>query len=161
VRRSNAILGWLYGRDFRYAEVTGFGGGLKGRMSATAMAAGVGGLVAALSFSPSRSLLRSFVLPDPGEGPDRAAREAGFFKASLHGRGRGGDGTEIEMVAKVAGDQDPGYGATAMMVGESALCLARDGDAIADRGGVLTPAACMGRRLIDRLRAAGMRFEVV
>jgi short subunit dehydrogenase-like uncharacterized protein len=45
------------------------------------------------------------------------------------------------------------------MVVEAAVCLAQD-DAIPRRGGILTPAAAMGRRLIDRLRAAGMTFDV-
>jgi short subunit dehydrogenase-like uncharacterized protein len=160
VRRTNAILDWPYGRDFRYAEVTGFGAGLKGRLAATSMSAGLGAFVALLAWSPTRSLLSKLVLPDPGQGPDRAAREAGFFKIGLHGRGIGADGRPVEMTAHVAGDNDPGYGETAKMLGESALCLALDGDELAARGGVLTPAACMGMRLVDRLRAAGMRFEV-
>lgn len=45
------------------------------------------------------------------------------------------------------------------MLGESAACLALDGDATASAGGVLTPAACMGMRLVERLREAGMTFE--
>jgi short subunit dehydrogenase-like uncharacterized protein len=160
VRRSNALLGWPYGRGFRYAEVTGFGAGLKGRLAATAAAAGIGAFVAALSWSPTRSLLQKVALPDPGEGPDRAAREAGFFKVRLHGRGASSDGRPVEMVAHVAGTADPGYGETAKMLGESALCLAFDGDRRGPAGGVLTPASSMGERLVDRLRAAGMRFEV-
>jgi short subunit dehydrogenase-like uncharacterized protein len=64
------------------------------------------------------------------------------------------------MVAHVAGDNDPGYGETAKMLGESALCLALDDSDLEAGGGVLTPASCMGMRLIDRLRTAGMRFEV-
>ncbi len=160
VRRSNAILGWPYGRDFRYAEVTGFGAGLKGRLAAIAMAGSVGTLVAALAWSPTRSLLQTVALPNPGEGPDRAAREAGFFKISLHGRTTSSDGQRVEMTAHVAGDNDPGYGETAKMLGESALCLALDGADLETPGGILTPAACMGQRLVDRLRAAGMRFEV-
>jgi short subunit dehydrogenase-like uncharacterized protein len=160
VRRSNAILGWPYGREFRYAEVAGFGRGLKGRAAATAVAGALGGFVAALAWSPSRSVLRKLVLPDPGEGPDRAARQAGFFEISLHGRGASSDGQPVAMVAHVAGDNDPGYGETAKMLGESALCLALDGADLEPPGGILTPASCMGRRLVDRLRAAGMRFDV-
>ena len=160
VRRSNAILGWPYGRDFRYAEVTGFGAGLKGRLTATAIAGGLGAFVGALSWSPTRSALQKLVLPDPGDGPDRAAREAGFFKIRLHGRGTSNDGQPFEMVAHVAGNNDPGYGETAKMLGESALCLALDGAELEPQGGILTPASCMGVRLVDRLRTAGMRFEV-
>ena len=62
-------------------------------------------------------------------------------------------------MAKVAAKGDPGYAATAVMMGESALCLALDRDKLPDRAGVLTPATAMGSALTDRLRAAGMTFE--
>ena len=45
------------------------------------------------------------------------------------------------------------------MLSESAACLAQDGG-LREEGGVLTPAATMGMRLVDRLRAAGMTFIV-
>jgi short subunit dehydrogenase-like uncharacterized protein len=54
----------------------------------------------------------------------------------------------------VTGTGDPGYAATARMLGESALCLAQDGLDVP--GGVLTPAYAMGDRLVRRLQAAGM-----
>ena len=54
---------------------------------------------------------------------------------------------------------DPGYAATAVMLGESGLCLALDD--LPAGGGVLTPATAMGTRLADRLRAAGARIETV
>jgi short subunit dehydrogenase-like uncharacterized protein len=62
-------------------------------------------------------------------------------------------------VTKVAGRGDPGYAATAVMLGESALCLALDRDRLPDRSGVLTPATAMGTVLTDRLRAAGQTYE--
>ena len=160
VRRSNALLGWRYGRDFRYAEVTGFPRGLKGRIGATMVSGGLGAFVAALSWGPTRSLLKKTLLPAPGEGPDRNARESGFFKLSLHGRGTTADGEPIHAVARVAGHRDPGYGETAKMLGESALCLPLDGAELGSPGGILTPAAAMGMRLVDRLRSAGLVFEV-
>jgi short subunit dehydrogenase-like uncharacterized protein len=46
------------------------------------------------------------------------------------------------------------------MLGESALCLALDGAELDSPGGVLTPASAMGSTLIERLRAAGMVFDV-
>jgi short subunit dehydrogenase-like uncharacterized protein len=63
-------------------------------------------------------------------------------------------------VATVGAMGDPGYAATAMMMGESALCLALDRERLPDRAGVLTPASAMGDALVDRLRAAGMTLEV-
>ncbi|MBA2566462.1 MAG: enoyl-ACP reductase, partial [Thermoleophilaceae bacterium] len=44
--------------------------------------------------------------------------------------------------------------------GESALCLALDGDRLPSGAGVLTPATAMGTALVDRLRAARFTFEV-
>jgi short subunit dehydrogenase-like uncharacterized protein len=62
---------------------------------------------------------------------------------------------------KVTGDRDPGYGSTAKMLGEAAVCLlGRPRSAVA--GGFWTPATAMGDSLIDLLRNhAGMTFEVM
>jgi short subunit dehydrogenase-like uncharacterized protein len=60
----------------------------------------------------------------------------------------------------VAAKGDPGYQATAVMMGESALCLALDADRLPDRSGVLTPATAMGVPLVERLRAAGFTMTV-
>ncbi len=160
VRRSNALLDWRYGRDFRYAEVTGFPSGVRGRLGASAISVGLGGFVAALSWGPTRWLLKKILLPSPGEGPSRETRENGFFNLCVHGRGRTADGERILLEAHVQGQNDPGYGATAKMLGESALCLALDEADCRGAGGVLTPAVAMGQRLLHRLRRAGMIFEV-
>ena len=45
------------------------------------------------------------------------------------------------------------------MLAESALCLAFDD--LPKRGGQLTPAAAMGNALIERLKARGIKFEVI
>jgi len=50
---------------------------------------------------------------------------------------------------------DPGYAATSVMHGETALWLARDPDRLPDQAGVLTPATAMGTALAGRLRSAG------
>lgn len=63
-------------------------------------------------------------------------------------------------VATFAGQGDPGYQATAVLLGESGLCLAFDGAKLPELAGVLTPAAAMGDALTERLRAAGMTIEV-
>jgi short subunit dehydrogenase-like uncharacterized protein len=160
VRRTNALMGWPYGRDFRYSEVTGFGPGLNGRVRATMMTGGLGAFVAAVGWTPTRTLLQKVVLPSPGEGPDREAREAGFFKLKLHARGTTADGDALRLTGRVEGHNDPGYGETAKMLGESALCLALDCGELDSPGGILTPASAMGLRLLGRLRKAGMVFEV-
>ena len=58
-------------------------------------------------------------------------------------------------VATAAARGDPGYQATSMMLGETALCLALDRDRLPDHAGVLTPATAMGTILAGRLKAAG------
>jgi short subunit dehydrogenase-like uncharacterized protein len=90
------------------------------------------------------------VLPSPGEGPSEKVRRTGFYDIEIHGGGH---------VAHVAAKGDPGYAATAVLFGESALCLALEDDLPAG-GGVLTPATGMGMTLVERLRRAGHTFEV-
>jgi short subunit dehydrogenase-like uncharacterized protein len=154
VRRSNALLGWAYGRRFRYREVTGFGTGRLAPVRAQAVTAGLTALLAGVALRPSRALLGP-VLPKPGEGPGEKARRTGFFRLEVHARTSGG----ARYLTKVAAHGDPGYAATAVMLGESALCLALDHDRLPDRAGVLTPATAMGAPLADRLRAAGQTYE--
>ena len=155
VRRSNALQGWAYGRGFRYREVMEFGGGAIGRAKALGMGGGMLALTAGLALPPSRLLL-DHVLPDPGEGPKEELVRRGFFEIEIHARTSAGE----RHVCRVKAQGDPGYGATSVMLGESALCLALDGDRLPDAAGVLTPATAMGSALADRLRAAGQTFDV-
>jgi short subunit dehydrogenase-like uncharacterized protein len=119
------------------------------------MASGLGALAGGLAFPLTRKVLDR-VLPDPGEGPSEEAREKGYFKIKVHAKTSSG----ARYVARVDAKGDPGYKATALMMGESALCLALDRDKLPDRSGVLTPATAMDGALVDRLRAAGMTLEV-
>jgi short subunit dehydrogenase-like uncharacterized protein len=155
VRRSNALQDWAYGRRFRYREVMSAGDGPLAPVKAGAVVAGLGTLVAGLSFGPTRALLDR-VLPSPGDGPGEKARAKGFFAIDVHTRTASGR----RYVARVAAQGDPGYAATAVMLGESALCLALDGDRLPGGGGVLTPATAMGDALTERLRAAGHTYDV-
>jgi len=154
VRRSNALRGHAYGSRFRYRELMLMGRGPLGLAKAAGVAAGVAGLFAGLATPGFRQLLDR-VLPDPGEGPDESARERGFFAIDIHTTTS--DGERLRCEIRVPGD--PGYKATAVMLGESALCLALDD--LPDAAGVLTPAAAMGRALADRLIAAGHSYRVV
>jgi short subunit dehydrogenase-like uncharacterized protein len=151
VRRSNALLGYPYGRDFRYAESVACRSWLQARSIALGFTAMIlGGL-----FAPGRWLMRR-ILPAPGQGPTEQQRESGCFEIQL--LGRSDDEPARRVRGKVRGERDPGYAETAKMLAESALCLALDD--LAERGGILTPASCMGEQLIGRLRAAGIAFEV-
>jgi short subunit dehydrogenase-like uncharacterized protein len=155
VRRSNALQGWAYGRGFRYRETVGVGDTLASPAIGAGVSAALAGLSAGLAFGPTRGLLDR-VLPKPGAGPSERTRSHGFFKIEIHtltSRGR-------RYVATVAAQGDPGYAASAVMFGESALCLALDGTRLPDRAGVLTPATAMGDALVDRLRRAGQTLEV-
>ena len=168
VRRTNALLGYAYGKDFRYSEAMSFPTGPKGWVAAAGTTVGVAGFIASVAVGPVRKLLASTVLPSPGEGPSKEKRDAGFFTSRLVGIGEAkngagggaGAGRVTKLLGTVKGTSDPGYGETAKMLSESAVCLAKDGDAISLEGGVVTPASCMGMRLVERLRKAGMTFDV-
>jgi short subunit dehydrogenase-like uncharacterized protein len=157
VRRSNALLGYPWGKDFRYSEVASFGPGAKGWLRAASFTAGFAGFAAFASLGPTRALLAKS-LPAPGEGPSQERRERGFFVVRLVGKGTGTKGEPITLFAEIRAQGDPGYGATAKMLSEAALCLSKDDLQVA--GGVLTPASCMGQRLVDRLRKVGMTFDL-
>lgn len=72
----------------------------------------------------------------------------------------------LQVVTAYVADEarDPGYWGTARMVLEAGLCLALDAQATADAGchsgGVLTPASAMGLVLMERLRRAGLMFDI-
>ena len=68
------------------------------------------------------------------------------------------DGQSI--VGKVTGDRDPGYGSTSKMLGEAAVCLAKDD--LPDTFGVITPSISMGDAFLKRLTEnSGLGFEVL
>lgn len=153
VRRSNALQGWAYGRGLRYGEVAGTGRGVGGALGAFGVSAGMGLAAAAFAVPPARALLDR-MLPDAGTGPDEETRRSGWFRMEL--RALTAAGERYEAVA--AGPGDPGYAATAVMLGESALALALDQDRLPDAAGSLTPATGIGDVLVERLRAAGHTY---
>jgi len=154
VRRSHALRGLPWGEDFRYSEVMSTGKGAKGWSRAASVAGGMVALMGGLALPLTRALIEKR-LPSVGEGPNKEARDNGFFKTRLMALG---DGQAVRGL--VADRHDPGYGSTAIMISEAAMCLVLDGAALETEGGVLTPASAMGVRLVERLRAAGMTFEV-
>lgn len=155
VRRSNALQGWAYGRGMRYGEVMGVGRGPIAAAAAVGVTAGLLGLVGAFAAAPTRRLLDR-VLPAPGTGPSAQTRESGWFRSVVDATTEGGR----RYRATVAGTGDPGYTATAVMLAETGLALALDGDRLPDRAGSLTPATAIGDVLVQRLRAAGHSYEV-
>ncbi len=159
VRRSHALLreeGGGYGQRFRYNEAMSFARGPRGLVTASLVTGGLAGFFAAAAFAPTRTILERMVLPAPGEGPSREAIESGFFEIHVLAKTESGK----RLRGRIAGTRDPGYGETAKMLGESAMCLAKDGARLDPRFGVLTPATAMGMRLVERLRSAGMTFDI-
>ena len=146
VRRGNALQDWACGRRFRYREVTGFGAG----PAAPVLGATLKAAAAGLASGPSRALLGP-LLPAPGQGPGEKTRRTGLFRMQIHTRTSAG----VRYLGTVEAPGDPGYAATSVMLGESALCLALDRDRLPGRAGVLTPATAMGTVLAGRLRSAG------
>lgn len=156
VRRSHALRGLPYGKDFQYDEAVMTGKGMKGRVKSMGMLVMIGALMAGKPGSMMNKAV-SFFLPKAGEGPSKEERENGFFNFVIWGRTM--EGQEIK--GSVKGDMDPGYGSTSKMLGESAVCLALDRDVTPNVYGMLTPSVAMGGVLLERLiQNAGLKFEI-
>jgi short subunit dehydrogenase-like uncharacterized protein len=153
VRRSNALREWAYGKKFKYSEVMSVGSSVVSPVIAGGVAVGLGALVAGLALPPTRFLLDK-VLPAPGEGPSESTQKKGHFTLDVFTTTT----TGARYTSRVKAKGDPGYSATAVMLGESALSLAKDQKALPPATGVLTPATALGDVLVERLRAAG--FEI-
>jgi short subunit dehydrogenase-like uncharacterized protein len=157
VRRSNALQHWAYGERFRYTESQSLGSSVAAPV-ASAMATGVGAAVMGLGSRfldkvPERLVER--VLPKPGTGPGERTRERGHYTVETYTTTTTGARYRATMSQK----GDPGYKATSVLLGESALALARDRVRLSDLRGVLTPAAAMGDALLAGLPAAGVSLE--
>ena len=152
VRRSNAIAGFPYGKDFRYEEAVMAGDGEKGKhiaiKTATQMAA-----MTAPSGSPEKAAMDK-MMPKPGEGPSKESREAGYYDLRLFTTLANGK----KLIGKVTGDMDPGYGSTSKMIAECSVCLAKD--TLPNTAGILTASTAMGAAILERLEEnAGLTFS--
>jgi short subunit dehydrogenase-like uncharacterized protein len=155
VRRSNALMDGKYGPDFSYSENMWAGPGLSGYLKAIKITAALFSLVMAGSVSVLRKAMLKTFLPEPGQGPDRKARESGFYNFIVSGKSDSGDSITV----RVKGDRDPGYGSTSKILGECGVCLALD--ELPVKGGFWTPASAMGDALLKRLPVnAGLTFSV-
>lgn len=156
VHRSNAMQGYGYSKEFKYDEAMMTGAGFKGRLTAMGLASGMAGFLVGAALPPTRWVLEKFVVPKPGEGPSETSQQRGSYDLRFYGT----TSKENTLSAKVTGDMDPGYGSTGKMLGEAAVCLARD---VGDKpGGFWTPASLMGEPLLARLQShAGLKFELL
>ena len=159
VRRSNALAGFAYGRGFRYDEVMAFPASPAGLARAVGTAAATLGGVLALAIPKTRALVAGR-LPKPGEGPTREQRERGTLRARVLGWVEGDPDARPSLQCLIEGKGDPGYELTSVMMAQAALALAEDERLPGLEGGVLTPATALGLPLVERLRRAGLSFEV-
>ncbi|MFF4946886.1 saccharopine dehydrogenase family protein [Streptomyces rubiginosohelvolus] len=135
-----------YGPDFRYRHFAS----VKTLPMALGAPVAIGGLVAAAQMAGVREWLMSRY--EPGQGPDEERRGRSCFTVRFVGEGGG-----RRVFTEVSGG-DPGYGETAKILAESAVCLALD--ELPETSGQVTTAVAMGDALLDRLTAAGLRFRV-
>ena len=153
VRRSNALLNFQYGKDFRYDEAMMAGNGISGFWKSI-LAVFPLAMVGLNPNSFLKKIINSF-MPKPGEGPGIEKRKNGFYNLRFYIT----IDEKRKAFAKVIGDSDPGYGSTSKMLAESALCLAFDH--LPKNYGILTPSSAMGDKLLDRLiKNAGLSFEI-
>ena len=133
-----------YGKSFRYGHYAG--------ISSTPLLFGVllgaGAVMTLAQFSLTKKFLYS--LKSPGDGPDEHTRNTNSFCTSIVGTSK----TKKRKVEVRGGD--PGYGDTAKMLGETALCLLKD--ELPEVYGFQTTASACGDRLLERLNKAGISF---
>ncbi len=153
VRRSNALNGYSYGKDFKYDEATLCGKGLSGRIKGIISTIPLAIIMSVKPGSFFKKIVDK-ILPKAGEGPGKDKREKGFYNLRFYITYEDGS----KDIARVIGDMDPGYGSSSKMLGEAAVCLAKDH--LSDVSGVLTPSVAMGDKLLIRLKNnAGLTFS--
>jgi short subunit dehydrogenase-like uncharacterized protein len=156
VRRSNALQDWAYGRRLRYSETISMGSTPAAPALALMFNAGISG-ASRLGGEFLRMLPREVVdgfAPKSGSGHDEGMR--GRYVVETYATTTSGK----RYVATMAQQGDPGYTATAAILGECTLGLLKNRGDLPQRFGVLTPATAMGDVLLARLPAAGVRLSV-
>ena len=137
-----------YGQSFRYGHFA------KVKSLATVVASGffLGGVAALAQVPASRSwLLKQRA---SGDGPSAEERARSRFTVHFFGE-RGPHRSEV-----IVSGKDPGYDETAKMLGEAALCLACDDKLRPTARGVQTPVVALGDAYLNRLRRAGLKFDI-
>jgi short subunit dehydrogenase-like uncharacterized protein len=159
VFRTNALLteGERYSDHFEYNEAMLTGKGIVGSAMAAGVGVGLGGFAMAAVIPPTRWLMEKTFLPKAGEGPSPEAQVKGYYDLRFYGKTD--DGQEIRCT--VTGDQDPGYGSTAKILAQAAVCLAQEISKEDKPGGFWTPASIFGEKLINRLvDKSGLTFTI-
>ena len=155
VRRTNALLNFEYGENFKYTETMVVGAGSKNYIIAKSISAAIKTMVFTSITGPGRKLL-GFFLPAQGEGPVVDPQDPGFYNIQFVGKTASGETFSTHL----HGDGDPGYGSTSKILAESAVCLAKDN--LSCGGGFWTPVSAMGEALMIRLQEkGGLTFSVL
>jgi short subunit dehydrogenase-like uncharacterized protein len=136
-----------YGPDFTYGHYIA----TKNLKQAVALPLGVAGVFTLAQIPPARKFIQGR-LPQ-GTGPSEEKRAKSWFRVRFHGEGGG-----KRVVCQVSGG-DPGYTETSKVLAESGLCLASD--ELPATAGQVTTAQAMGAALTERLKRAGIKFEVL
>lgn len=135
-----------YGPDFSYSHSLN----TRTLLGTTSTVAGIGLIAGLARIAPVRKWLSKRVPPGTGPSPEKRAQS--HFAVRFYG-----DGGGQSVVTEVRGG-DPGYGETAKMISESALCLAFD--ELPPTSGQQTTASAMGAVLRARLEAQGIIFRL-
>jgi short subunit dehydrogenase-like uncharacterized protein len=149
VKRSSEARPEVYGSRFKYGQYIS----LKNIPTMAVLLMGVAGVGLAAQWKPTRDLLLSY--KKSGDGPSAEERANSFFKINFIG-----ESSHQKVQCTVSGG-DPGYTETAKMLSEAALTLLQNYEELPFKGGVMTPAGALGDHLINRLKAAGIWFEVI
>ena len=155
VRRSAALSELMqepYGVNFVYHEHAYHASRLSAIKGIFGMA-----MIGVMLFSPLRKLLRP-MFRQPGEGPSKEVRDAGWFDCKFILETA--DGTKL--VSSIRGDGDTGYKVTSKFLAECALCLVHNADELPggkNYGGILTSATGVGMPLVERLKKVGIVFD--
>lgn len=150
-----------YGDEFEYFEFQQAKSWI-GALFASLMVISSFGL---LLIPPIRWLAKTYLLPQPGQGPSEESLKNGWFKSTNVTETSRSSGQSVRAAkTTIKGTGEVGYLGTSVMTSEIALALLPTWypqlTHIAKIGGVLTPTAALGFVLKERLESSG-RFQIV
>ncbi len=137
-----------YGSDFNFKQFILF----KSFFSMLMLILGIATISVFSKIGFIRNWLRSYI--PSGSGPSEREREKHWFRSIFVARSM-----KSKVEIEISGG-DPGYGETAKLISESALCIIKDRDKLVNNRGVLTPMECMGDLLIERLKKNGIKIII-
>ena len=115
-------------------------------------------LVTCVLLKPLRNLLLKYsLLPNPGQGPSLEQIKSHYFVVESTGYTQ--KGRKIQLHTKF--NEDIGYKDTARMLVESGLCFVFNEEGVSQKGGLFSPAACLGLELKNRLEKTGTEFKLL